>query len=167
MYPIACIVGLLAGVFASSDTDAATLRLDDSASPRNQVQAQTVTDEQGRPLAQSRHLTQVTIRFGSIDYRLNTAGFIGKRARIYYVVPVAVTGLLSPQALRVEWRGHGRFAGGAAHPGERTLVWSGAIATPWIDESFDLSMQLDLRQYRPRSATAFALESYFEIETLP
>ncbi len=109
----------------------------------------------------------MTLKFGAVDYRLATARFVGRRARIYYVVPAFVPGLLSPDGLRVEWRSLGKFMSGTARPGERVPVWTGTVGAPWIDESFDLTMHLDLRQFRPRSNTPFALESYFEIETLP
>jgi hypothetical protein len=142
-------------------------RLDDSTSPRARVAAQVVLSEAGRPLADTLDATSATVRFGRIDYRLATARYVGKVARIYYVIPAAIQGLRSPAGLRVEWKGYGQLASGAARPGERQLVWSGIVREPSMAVSLDLGYQVDLRQlHLPRSGN-LSFESYFEIEASP
>jgi hypothetical protein len=142
-------------------------RLDDTASPRNRVVSQTVLGDQGRLLAQTASGTLVTLKFGRINYKLATARFIGKNARIYYVVPLAIAGLRSPAGLKVEWRGHGIFSNGQARPGERSIVWTGTVHEAWMLEGLDVTMQVDLREINLPPGANFGFESYFEIETLP
>jgi len=154
-------------LWIATQSGAAVLRLDDSASPRSRVPARMVVGDDGRPLPNSRGNVSITLKFGAVDYRLATAPFVGRHARIFYVVSPFVAGLASPDGLRIDWRGLGAFASGSARPGERTLVWSGVVNSAWLNESLDVTMHLDPRQYRPRRQTPFAVDSYFEIETLP
>lgn len=142
-------------------------RLDDTASPRSRVPAQVVLSNEGRPLADSLNPTTATARFGRIDYKLATSRYIGKQARIYYVIPVQIVGLRSPSGLRAEWRGYGKFASGVARPGERQLVWTGTVHDAWLSESLDLSIQVDLRELQLPRNGQFGFESYFEIEVSP
>jgi len=111
--------------------------------------------------------THAVFKYGRVDYRLSTGRYSGRQARIYFVVPALIAGLRSPAGLRVEWRGNGLFASGAARPGERTLVWSGVVKGPWIAEGLDLTLQLDLRELRQPDNPSFGFESYFEIEVIP
>jgi hypothetical protein len=152
---------------AAGPACALVARLDDTASPRGRVAAQTAIGDQGRPLADAPGSAGAQVHFGTIDYRLATAPYVGHHARIYYVIPTQVRGLSTPAALRVSWRGLGNFASGSGHPGDRVPVWTGTVRSAWMDEALDLSMQIDLRQLRLPNGTDFGLESYFEIETLP
>lgn len=145
-------------------------RLDDSTSPRSQVTSPPMLSEQGQPL--DRYIpgpapTVGVVKFGRVEYRLATARFAGKQARIYYVIPVAIAGLRSPAGLRVEWRGHGLFADGVARPGQRTLVWSGTVRDATMSESLDLTMRIELRELQLRPGAGLAFESFFEIEVSP
>lgn len=146
---------------------AITERIDDSASPRSRVASQTVLSDQGQLLTNTAAATVVTLKFGRINYKLATAKFIGKQARIYYVVPLAIAGLRSPVGLKVDWRGNGIFNNGQARPGERSLVWTGMVREAWLVEGLDVTMQVDLREIRLPPGVNFGFESYFEIETLP
>jgi hypothetical protein len=131
------------------------------------VPARVVLSEEGRPLLESRNPTRATIQFGRVDYKLATARYAGRQARIYYVVPAQVTGLRSPAGLRVEWRGSGLFANGAARPGDRQLVWTGVVPGAWMTESLELTFQVELRELQLQRDGQFGLESYFEIEVMP
>ena len=88
---VACAVGLLGLVPASAQQ---VFTLDDSASPRSRVDARL----EDSPL-QQRSGPIVHVRFGRIDYRLATAAYMGRRARIFYVLPPVINGLLSPAGL--------------------------------------------------------------------
>lgn len=156
------LLGLLAGVSAH-----AADRLDDSASPRSRVQAQVALSNEGRPVADSVNPTTALVRFGRVEYKLATARYVGKQARIYYVVPALINGLRSPAALRVDWRGNGIFSNGTARPGERRMVWAGIVREPWMSEGLDLSFQVDLREINLPNDGSFGFESYFEIEVTP
>jgi hypothetical protein len=145
-------------------SQAITERLDDSASPLSRVASQTSLGDQGRLLTDS---TTATLQFGRVNYKLSTAKYIGKQARIYYVIPLGIPGLLSPAGLRVEWRGHGLFSNGQARPGERSLVWTGTVREAWMTEGLNITMQVDLHEINLPPGANFGFESYFEIETLP
>jgi hypothetical protein len=164
-----CFV-LVAATALSTTAGALTARLDDSLSPRPQVIAPQVVSEHGRPLDDmlADAVPQYGIsRFGLVEYRLATAPYVGKRARIYFVVPSQVASLRSPAGLRMTWRGSGLFADGSARGGERRLVWSGTIREPVMRESLDLTMEVKLSEVLPRPRGGVSVESYFEIEVRP
>lgn len=145
-------------------------RLDDSASPRSHVTSPSMLSEQGWPL--DRYVpgpapTVGIVKFGRVEYKLATARFAGKQARIYYVIPAAIAGLRSPAGLRVDWRGNGIFADGVARPGQRTLVWSGLVHEAYMSEGLDLTLRIDLRELQLRPGVGLAFESFFEIEVSP
>lgn len=141
-------------------TWAQVARLDDSASPRAQVRGDFSS-------AQGMDGNLVVLPFGRIEYRLATAPYAGRRARIFYVIPPAIAGLRSPSGLRIDWRGNGAFASGSGRPGDRVQVWNGVVQTPWMNETFDLTLRVDPRELRVPTGAALSFESTFEIETLP
>lgn len=142
-------------------------RLDDSASPRSRVEAPLILANTGGLLQDNPDATQAIMKFGRVDYRLATAPYVGKQARIYYVLPASIHGLLAPDGVRLEWRGNGVFADGTAHPGDRVPVWSGRIDDVWMNEGLDLTMYVDLTAIRLSQGESFGFESWFEIEVLP
>ena len=152
--------GLLLLVLGQAAAWAQTARLDDSTSPRAMVQADLVH-------AQPLDAYLLRMPMGRVTYRLATAPYQGRRARIYYVVPMHVQGLRSPADLRVEWRTGGLFAPGSARPGMRVPVWTGAVTGPWMNESLDLDFIVDARGLQGARAAPLSFESYFEIEVLP
>ncbi|MFM9924240.1 hypothetical protein VLK31_14700 [Variovorax sp. H27-G14] len=144
-------------------------RLDDSTSPSAQVRAQ---GNDNAPVtapatAQGAASTVVRIAFGRVHYRLATARYMGRQARIYYVLPMAIPGLRSPAGLQVSWRTNGLFAAGSGRPGDRVPVWSGTVRDAWITEALDLTWQVDAREVRLSRGMPLGFEAYFEIETLP
>jgi len=158
---------LLALALAAGGAVRAAERLDDTASPRSRVTPRVVLSDEGKPLITSRKPTRAMVQVGRVDYRLNTARYAGRSARIYFVVPAQINGLRSPAGLRVEWRGGSAFAAGSGHPGERQLVWSGVVPGPWITESLDLSFEVELAQLQLQADGQFGFEPYFEIEIAP
>ena len=95
------------------------------------------------------------------------APYIGKQARIYYVVPAHIKGLRSPVGMQAEWRSYGAFASGVARPGERQLVWTGLVREAWMAPSLELTVNVDLRELQLPRNGQFEFESYFEIEAFP
>ena len=141
-------------------------RLDDTASPRSHIEPLVVMGNDGRPLAQSMNATAAIVQLGRVEYRLATARYLDKEARIYYAVPALIEGLRSPAALRVEWRGDGVFGNGTARAGERQLVWTGIVREPWMSTVLELAFNVDLNQMQfPRNGV-FGFEPYFEIEVV-
>ncbi|GER21354.1 hypothetical protein [Variovorax boronicumulans] len=137
-------------------------RLDDSTSPRNQIEAR-IEDS---PLV-ARQGPTMQVRFGRIEYRLATAAHMGRRARIFYVVPPLINGLRAPVGMQVHWRDGRLFADGSARPGERRPVWNGVVREAWMNDSLDMSLELDARQLRVLPGADLGFEAYFEIEVLP
>lgn len=160
---LVAIALLLGAVAAASGAE----RLDDSASPRSRVPARAVVSDEGRSLVASRNPTRAIVQLGRVDFRLATTRYIGKQARIYFVVPPVITGLRSAAGLRVDWRGNGTFANGSARPGERQLVWSGTVPGPWMNEGLDLGFEVDLREVQLQADGQFGFEPFFEIEVSP
>ena len=142
----------------SPPVHAVTQRLDDSQSPRQRVESPIV--KFNKTPYDDTSPTHADIRFGWVEYRLNTARYVGKSARIYYVVPMNIANLASPRGLRVDWKTRNGFAAGSARPGDRVLVWSGVVKSAMVEDSFDLSMTAELAYVRGR----LGFESYFEIE---
>ncbi len=140
-------------------------RLDDSTSPSAQVRAPTDDSPIVAPGAGASPIARIA--FGRVHYRLATAPYVGRQARIYYVLPMAVPGLLSPAGLQVSWRTNGLFASGSGRPGDRVPVWNGVVRDAWMTEALDLVWQLDVRQVRLSRGMPLGFEAYFEIETLP
>lgn len=152
-------------LIALSNVQARVERLDDSSSPRPQVQAPQVLADNGMPLAETSETSYATLKFGRIDYRLATAAFIGQQASVYYIIPADIRGLQSLAALQVEWQGDGRFADGRTQAGGRVKVWSGTVDQAWMQATLTLSVKVDLHHLRLPDPTAFGFEPYFEIET--
>jgi hypothetical protein len=150
---------LAASVLALS-ANAQTMRLDDSISPRAQVNADFRQ-------AQMLDAQTISLPFGRVEYRLATTPFMGRHARIYYVIPLAIQGLRSPSGLQVQWHGSGSFQSGTGRPGDRVLVWNGVVRAPWITETFDLTLRIDQRQLQMGPGGRLGFESYFEIEIQP
>lgn len=150
---------------------AAMERLDDAASPRAIVQSPNMASEHGYPLNQfvpgAPAAQRGIVDFGRIEYRLATSRYVGKNARIYFVVPSSIVGLKSPQGLLVSWRSEGSFASGSGRPGERVLVWSGTVRQAIMSEALSLRMEFELRELLPQAQKGIAVECYFEIETGP
>jgi hypothetical protein len=146
-------------------------RLDDSASSQRRVSPQRTVFTPARSALDgfdAPNPTHATVQFGRVNYRLNTARFVGKKARIFWVIPSASHLVNSPAALRVQWRGGRMIANGTGYAGERIAVWQGVVPSTVINEDIELSMQLDLRRLQTGAARMGAtIESYFEIEVLP
>ena len=155
--PLAALL-LSAGLLAPAW--AAVARLDDSASPRAHV---SIDFRQAQPVDGN----TLALPLGRVEYRLATAPYMGRSARIFYVVPPAIPGLRSPAGLQVIWRSQGTFAEGTARPGERVPVWNGVVKTPWMNETLELQLRIDPRLLNLGRGGALSFESYFEIETLP
>lgn len=159
---LACLAWL-AGVPGAAQ--ARVERLDDATSPSAQVRAPADESPVVAPGAGASPIARIA--FGRVHYRLATARYVGRQARIYYVLPMAVPGLRSPAGLQVSWRTNGFFASGSGRPGDRVPVWNGVVRDAWMTEALDLVWQLDVRQVRLSRGMPLGFEAYFEIETSP
>jgi hypothetical protein len=70
--------------------------------------------------------------------RLNVSPWLRHSGRIYLVLPVQV-----PGDLLASWTTQGHLLPGSLRPGGRTLVWSGRLTTPFIEDQLQLSVAVD------------------------
>lgn len=168
---VARLLCAASAVMAVSHSVAAPVRLDDSASPRAIVQSTQMVSEHGYPLNEyvpgAPAAQRAIVDFGRIEYRLATAPYVGKNARIFLVVPLLPAVLKSPQGLVVSWRSEGSFASGSGRPGDRVPVWSGPVRQAFMNEALALRMEFALRELLPQAQKGVAVECYFEIEVGP
>jgi hypothetical protein len=149
-------------VLAASSAIAAPKRLDDRASPRSVVNVESRWLHTGEGL-NPEQLNAMVATVPNLEFRLDTSAYVGKRARIYLVIPEFVQGLRAPSGMRVEWTARGSFMAGAALPGQRTLVYDGMIQRPALQESLDLSIFLDARHIE----RGLRFDPTFEIDVQP
>lgn len=142
-------------------------RLDSAASPRQRVAARQVTDENGQALALNPFARRALARFGRVEYRLGTGGFLQRRARIDIVLPPLVNGLQRSNGLVFRWRGLDGALDGQLGPGQRQPIWSGTITAPLTPLAIDLELELELDALGPWNGGAFGIEPGFELVTLP
>jgi hypothetical protein len=142
---------------------AATIRLDDSASPKRRLDLKPRWVHEQGEIGSPDRLNAMVANVPAVEIRLNTAAHVGKRGRIYLVMPAVVPGLMSPNAMRLEWRTRGVFQEGSALPGERRLLYDGPISQPSMNDHFDFNVFFDARQ----QAGALRFDPSFELEVLP
>ncbi len=122
--PVALIAALLVALaLAAAPADAATYRLDDSASmPRESTAL--LGWRSAMPPRHGDDILQGTI---GVALRLDVGAWRNRAARIYLVLPEQTTA-----GVRLNWRTQGRLLPGQATPGQRVLVFEGPIATPFL-----------------------------------
>jgi hypothetical protein len=169
--PSAASRGLLAllgfGLLSASAQALAQHRLDSTASPRQQVAALQVLDERGQPLASNPFARHAHANFGRIEFRLATAEFVGRRARIDLILPAHVPGLRQASGLTYHWRGIDGSRSGQAMPGQRQPIWTGQIDQAFTTLSAEVGMRLDLSAMGPVPGGQIGVEPVFELELLP
>lgn len=148
-------------LYASAPAQAAQ-PLDDSASPRQRVTAQTEWLERvpGRHLSEERFNTLVA-RVPGLEVRLNTAAYVGQNARIYLRLPATLPGADRGPPLRLSWRARGGFLSGETELGQRGLIYEGPVTEAQMADVFDFTVLLDARSH----AESLNLDLSYEIET--
>jgi len=150
-----CLPGLQSQVLAE--------RLDDSLSPRRQLDLDLVWKHQGNleTLSEAEFNT-VTARARNLDTRLDTSAYIGNRARIFLELPILVRGLGNPSSLLLSWTTGGLFSAGRVTPGNRQLIYEGNITQPVMHDTITFTFELDARfLHQP-----LRLEPVYEIEII-
>jgi hypothetical protein len=139
-------------------------RLDDAASPRARVDVTPTWLETDSDEASDDEVNTLIANVPSVEYRLNTATFLGKNARIYLALPQSVTGLKSVGGIRAEWRTRSNlFLSGSVLPGARALVFTGKVTGALTTVVFDYVISIDSRaMLRP-----LEFRPHFEIEITP
>jgi hypothetical protein len=87
--------------------------------------------------------------------RLNVAPWLRHSGRIYLVLP-----LQPPGDLLATWTTQGHLLPGSLRPGGRTLVYSGRVTTPFIEDQLQLSVAVDAARLQQLTRLNF----HFEID---
>jgi len=151
-----CLAAMLAAQFAA----AASIRLDDSASPKARFDLQPGWQYEGEEIGDADRLNALVARASAVEVRLNTAAIVGKRGRIFIVLPQNIAGLDSPDALRMQWTARGPFKSGTVLPGGRTLLYDGLVDSPLTRDVLDFTIFFDARH----TPGGLRLETYFEFD---
>jgi hypothetical protein len=150
-----CLPGLQGQVLAE--------RLDDSLSPRRQVNLDLVWRHQGNTDALSEaEFNSLTAQAKNLDTRLDTSAYIGSEARIFLELPILVRGLGNPSSLVLSWTTGGLFNAGRVTPGNRQLIYEGQITQPVMRDTMTFTFELDARYL----LQPLRLEPVYEIEII-
>ncbi len=90
-----------------------------------------------------------------VNVKLATAAWLGKTGRIYMVLPAESTG-----SVKITWRTQGLLLEGQLAPGGRTLVYSGPIRLPRMEDVMDVQIEAD----GVRLSNTQHLRFHFEID---
>jgi hypothetical protein len=132
---------------------AATFRVDDSGT---RVSAPLVP-MRWRTLVPGRGSDNTAEGQAQIAVRLNVLPWINQRGRIYLTLGPAPSG----DTIRATWRTQGRLLPGSVQSGGRTVIYEGALPSPTLEETIELTITADGRGL----AAPQSLQFSFEIET--
>ena len=137
--------------------------LDDSLSPRRQLDLDLVWKYRTNTgsLSDTEYNT-VTAQAHNVDTRLDTSAYVGSTARIFLALPIVIRGLANPNSLSLTWTTGGQFNAGRVTPGNRQLIFEGAITTPVMRDIINFTFELDARHLRQ----TLRLEPVYEIEII-
>ena len=104
-----------------------------------------------------RHGVPENMLIGStpLRVRLNIAPWLRHSGRIYLVLPVQ-----PPGDLLATWTTQGHLLPGSVRPGGRTLVYSGRLTMPFIEDQLQLSVAVDAARLQQLTRLNF----HFEID---
>jgi hypothetical protein len=136
---------LAAAVALFACAGAPAQKLDDSPSPKRRIDAEPRWLHNEGYIGSPERLNALVATVASVEVRLNTAAHVGKRGRIYLVMPQLVQGVSSPNAVRLEWRARGAFQSGSALPGEKALLYDGPVTAPITGDVLDFNVHIDAR----------------------
>jgi hypothetical protein len=90
-----------------------------------------------------------------VRVRLNVSPWLRHSGRIYLVLPVQ-----PPGDLLATWTTQGHLLPGSLRPGGRTLVYSGRLTTPFIEDQMQLRLAVDAIRLQQLTRLNF----HFEID---
>jgi hypothetical protein len=90
-----------------------------------------------------------------VNVKLTTAPWLGKSGKIYMTLPAESTG-----SVTISWRSHGLLLDGQLAPGGRTLVYSGTIREPRMEDVLEVQIEADGTRLRNTQQLRF----HFEID---
>ena len=123
-------------------------RLDDSLSPRQRLDLElnwkhSMVDDD----LDNKQFNALEARMSRVETRLNTASFVGEKARIFLELPADIRGLNAPEALLLSWTTNGLFQDGSVSPGNQRLIFEGDITEDVMIDIFDFTIEIDGRYY--------------------
>lgn len=137
--------------------------LDDSQSPKKQysVQFEWAYKENLSALSKDEFYQQKAY-IPNVEVRLNTAGYIGKKAKIYLALPQTIDGYNSTEGFLLTWETDRIFASGGTLPGNRALIFDGKIDYPIMADLFTFTLKIDASYLtgKLRYAPIFEIETY-------
>ncbi|MGZ5032793.1 MAG: hypothetical protein ACXWAC_06305 [Usitatibacter sp.] len=142
---------LLAALVVAPCADAATFRVDDSATLPNE----STTAMKWRSLAPSRAAGNAVEGSSVLTIRLNVAPWLNRIGKIYMALPEQSIGQVT-----AEWSTQGKLLPGQVISGNRTLVYAGPIRASLIEDTIVLKLSADGR----RLVAPQRLQFYFEID---
>jgi hypothetical protein len=89
----------------------------------------------------------------TLHVKLNVAPWMKRSGRIYLVLPAQ-----QPGAMSASWVTQGRLLPGRIVSGSRTLVYSGPISSPFIEDVLQLTLQVDGTSLRQAYRVNFSFE---------
>jgi hypothetical protein len=89
----------------------------------------------------------------TLRVKLNVAPWLRRPGRIYLVLPAQ-----QPGAMSATWSTQGRLLAGRVSSGTRSLVYSGSITTPFIEDVLQLTLEVDGTQMRQLYHVNFRFE---------
>lgn len=92
----------------------------------------------------------------TLRVRLNVTPWLRRSGRIYLALPAQERG-----TLRARWSTQGRLLPGEVAAGGRTLVYAGPVTTPFIEDTVELTLNVDGR----RMAQSHPVSFRFEMDT--
>jgi hypothetical protein len=145
-----CIASLAA---LPTTAGAATFRVDDSGT---RISAPLVP-MRWRTLVPGRGSDNTAEGQAQVALRLNVLPWLNQRGRIYMTLAPAPSG----DTIRATWRTQGRLLPGSVQSGGRTVIYEGALPSPTIEETIELTITADGRGLTSPQSLQFS----FEIET--
>jgi hypothetical protein len=142
---------ILAALFASSPSIAATFRVDDSLT----LPSETSTPMKWRSLAPNRVAGDAVDGSSILTIRLNTAPWLNRTGKIYMALPEQPIGQVT-----AEWTTQGKLLPGQLTSGNRTLVFAGPVRASLIEDTIVLRVSADGR----RLVAPQRLQFHFEID---
>lgn len=137
----------------SVTASAATFRVDDSGTRISSP----LVPMRWRTLVPGRGSDNTAEGQAQVALRLNVLPWLNQRGRIYLTLAPAPSG----DTIRASWRTQGRLLPGSVQSGGRTVIYEGALPSPTIEETIELTITADGRGL----ASPQALQFSFEIET--
>ncbi len=146
-----CCVMLASMLTLAPPAIAATYIVDDTST----IPYETNLVSRWRQSATGRQLGNDIEAGATVTVRLNVQPWLNRNGRIYLALPQQPIGIVT-----VDWATQGRLLPGTLRSGERTLVYTGPIRTPILEDNFVVKVVADGR----RVSLTQRLQFHFEID---